>query len=208
MFDNNNVKKYNTKMITSVILSAGRSQRFGSPKALAVIKGKTIIEHLQEKLLQTQSQGIIVVLGADADRIRPFLLNHKRIKVVYNKDYIFGQTSSFKAALDNLRDDSLGALLLPVDCPAVKIQTVDLLINTFINNKIDILIPSFENRKGHPPIFHTDLKTEITALDNSLGLNTLARKHAAKTEILPVSDSGVIKTFNTVKEFEEIEKFI
>ena len=84
-------------MITCILLSAGLSERFGSPKALACLSDSTVIEHLQNTLLQSCCDKIIVVLGAHASLIQPFIFIHSRIRVVYNKDYYFGQTSSLQA---------------------------------------------------------------------------------------------------------------
>ncbi|VAX34845.1 hypothetical protein MNBD_UNCLBAC01-1087, partial [hydrothermal vent metagenome] len=86
-------------MLSCILLSAGASARFGSPKALAKqpSNNRPIIEKIQKTLLKTKIDEIIIVLGAHAESIKPFLLKHKNIKVVYNKDHNFGQTSSFKA---------------------------------------------------------------------------------------------------------------
>ena len=192
-------------MVTCVLLSAGVSQRFGSPKALAKLHGETVVEHLQKMLAETQVSEIIVVLGAHADQIKPYILNHKKVKFVYNKDYNFGQTSSFKAGLEGVSDNSRGVLLLPVDYPIICADTIDLLIRHFLDNHPPILIPTFEGHKGHPPLFSIDLRDEFLALDNESGLNTIARAHQDETAVLPVEDVGVISAFNTLEEFELIK---
>ena len=69
-------------MISCILLSAGFSSRFGSPKALAKRNGETVIEHIQRSLLNTLIEEIIIVLGNKADKIEPFVLNHKRVKFV------------------------------------------------------------------------------------------------------------------------------
>ena len=107
-------------MITCILLSAGSSSRFGSPKALAHIYSNTIIESLQTKLLKTNLNNIIIVLGAYAEKIQPFLLKHKKITVVYNKDYNFGQASSFNCGLKNTDKKTEAIMLLPVDFPLIK----------------------------------------------------------------------------------------
>jgi len=89
-------------MIACILLSAGLSQRFGSPKALAQWNTGTVIEHLQNLLVKSQVDEIIVVCGAHADQIKPHILEHKQVRFVYNKDYNFGQTSSFKAGLKSV----------------------------------------------------------------------------------------------------------
>jgi len=66
-------------MISCVILSAGISSRFGSPKALAALNGANVIEHHQNILLKTQINEIIIVLGAFSGAIDPYILDSERI---------------------------------------------------------------------------------------------------------------------------------
>ena len=198
------VNVYNIFMITCVLLSAGFSRRFGSPKALALLNGKTVLEHVETMLVETKIDEIIVVLGAHAEEIKPYLLKHTKLKFVYNKDYNLGQTSSFKAGLQNISKDAQGILLLPVDYPLVQKETIDHLIRHFWDHSPFIVVPAFDQKKGHPPLFSVRLKHEFLALDNECGLNVIAHAHEKETIILPVKDPGVIRTFNTPEEFQAI----
>ncbi len=191
-------------MITCVLISAGLSERFGSPKALARLKDVSIIEHMQKTLLESACDQIIVVLGAHAREIEPSIFIHSRIRVVYNKDYNFGQTSSVQAGWKAVDDASLAALLLPVDCPLVKASSIDQLIAHFKKHEPDILVPAFRGKKGHPPLFHRRLKAEILGLPLDQGLNALLARHQVQT--LDIEDKGIVQSFNTPQEFEEIKK--
>ena len=188
-------------MITCILLSAGLSERFGSPKALAQLYGTTVIEHLQKKILQTACDEIIVVLGAHADQIQPFIFNHSRIRVVYNKDYNLGQTSSVKAGWREV-NSSTGVMFFPVDCPLIQTSTIDKVIRHFKKHDPDILVPSYQNKKGHPPIFHQRLRSKILDLPTGLGLNSLFADHPPQT--IEIDDPGIIESFNTPEEFETI----
>jgi len=195
-------------MLSCILLTAGLNERFGSPKALAKINEGIVIEHLQGTLLATPIDEIIIVLGAHATEIKPFLLNHKRVKVVYNKDYNFGQTSSFKVGLDHLSQKTKGVMLLPVDFPAIKSRTIETLHEKFLSHRPMILIPTYNGQKGHPPVFSISLKKEFHQLNNSVGINTISRQHTQETEFLSIQDPGVLATFNTVDEFDKIKKMI
>lgn len=193
-------------MIDCILLSAGESSRFGSPKALAIAEGKTIIERTQETILSSNINNIIIVLGAHAESIRPFVLKHKRVKVVYNNHYNFGQTSSFKCGLLNVDPKVQGVFLLPVDFPCINAETFNILINEFHKEKSKIIIPIYNGRKGHPPLFHVCLKPDFLSLDNSQGINSVNHKYAKQTTLLPTNDRGVLLSFNTKEEWEEIKQ--
>ena len=194
-------------MVSCILLAAGLSSRFSSPKALAKFGEITVIEQLQGLLVDTQLFEIIIVLGARADDIKPFLLKHKKIKVVYNKDYNLGQTSSFKVGLESVSPAGQGVMMLPVDYPFLKKETIDSIFEKFMSYPSPIfMIPTYQGKKGHPPIFHAAFKEEFQVLDNALGLNTVASHHLDKTVLLPVDDLGVISTFNTQEEFLNLKK--
>ncbi|MCA9409401.1 MAG: nucleotidyltransferase family protein [Candidatus Omnitrophica bacterium] len=195
-------------MISAILLSAGESSRFGSPKALVKLNSYTVIEQILTSLISSQVDEVITVLGSQAEQIKPFLLKHKKVKVVYNKDYNFGQTSSFQVGLNSLRDDSQGVFLLPVDYPFVKSSTIDTLIECFRIERNGVYIPTFENRKGHPPLFPIQLRNEFLLLQHDQGVNSVAQQHQDLIRLVAVKDSGVIATFNTPQEFDLISKKI
>jgi len=189
-------------MISCVLLSAGLSERFGSPKALACISDITAIQHVQKTLLQSCCDKIIVVLGAHAQQIQPSIFIHSRIRVVYNKDYFFGQTSSVQAGWRETDNSSEGVMFLPVDCPLVKASSIDKMIRFFKENDPDILVPTYLHKKGHPPIFHQRLKSKVLGLSGTQGLNSLYTSHPPHT--IEVNDPGILKSFNTPQELEQI----
>lgn len=190
-------------MISCIVLAAGLSQRFLSPKALAEFNGRTIIERIQEMLIETALNEIVIVLGHEQERIKQHLLNHKKIIFVYNKNFNFGQTSSFQSGLKMLSPESRGVFLLPVDFPVVKKSTMDILISHLdqMSHK-NILIPTFHGNKGHPPYFASSLFEEFTQLDFSEGINTISHRHKDQVDFVEVADPGVLETFNTREELE------
>ena len=191
-------------MVSCVLLSAGESQRFGSPKALAKTSRQTAIEDLQNTLLASIADEIIVVLGSYFDAVKPHVFNHKKVRIVYNKNYKLGQTSSFQTGLSAVGNETCAVLLVPVDCPLILTSTVDLLIRHFKQNNPAILIPAYQSKRGHPPVFSASLKAEILTLSSSTGLNSLFAGHAPQT--LEINDPGIIQTFNTPAELEAIKK--
>ncbi|MBF0483957.1 MAG: nucleotidyltransferase family protein [Candidatus Omnitrophica bacterium] len=191
-------------MISTILLAAGLSSRFGSPKPLVKFNNEHLIILQQQLLLDAGVDEIIVVLGAFYSEIKPYVFNHKRIKLVYNKDYKFGQTSSFKAGLSTISQKSSGIMLFPVDYPVIKKQTIINLMDVFKSEHPQILIPVFNGKKGHPPIFDISLKNDFERLNIKEGLNTVAWAHAAEIKILDVDDQGVINSFNTQDELKNL----
>ena len=55
--------------IAAVVLAAGASSRFGSPKALARLDGRPILEHVLDAVREAGIHEVVVVLGHAADEI-------------------------------------------------------------------------------------------------------------------------------------------
>jgi CTP:molybdopterin cytidylyltransferase MocA len=106
----------------------------------------------------------------------------------------------------NLSIRSKSFLLFPVDYPLVRRETLRLLIEKFNETKPLIVIPSYNNIKGHPPIFSIDLRKEFLELDNDKGINTVGKKYADRVYVCDVKDPGIIASFNTIEEFQKIIK--
>ncbi len=193
-------------MISCLLLSAGSSSRFGSPKALARLnQTTTVIEHIQKIVLASQMNEIIIVLGDRAEQIKPFIFQGQGIKVVCNENYRRGQTSSFKAGLLRADTGSLGVMLLPIDYPLIQTQTLRILVEKFLETTPSVILPSHNGKNGHPPIFHARLSEELLLVDDSTPIHTCIRQHADDKVILPVNDIGVVTSFNTAQEFEQVK---
>jgi len=191
-------------MVTCILLAAGSSVRFGSPKALAQMRDGTVIQHVQNTLLQSSCEKIIVVLGGHAHQIMPAIFIQDRIRVVYNKHHNLGQMSSVKEGWRQAEENSEAVLFLPVDCPLIEASSIDAVIKHFKNTSPDILIPTYKGRKGHPPIFSQRLKSKALNIPQDLGLNSLFTEHPPQT--LEVDDPGIVKSFNTPQELQDILK--
>lgn len=189
-------------MISCILLTAGESVRFGSPKALARISGQEAITLLQRRLIESRIGEIIIVTGAHDELIKPYVLNHSLTTVVHNKDYKFGQTSSFQTGLNSVDNNSLGYMLLPVDCPFITTETINRMIDEFTNRQPDILIPCYQGKRGHPPVFHQRLKKDLLSLSPAQGLNSLFK--ISKTAEVPLNDQGIVQTFNTQDELARL----
>ncbi len=189
-------------MISTVILSAGQSRRFGSPKALATINNTTAIEFIQHKLLNSPVDEIIVVLGHQPEVITPHIIKNLKIKVVHNTDYEMGQLSSIKCGLGACSNDSSAAFVWPVDCPFISLTTIATLVNKHEQNLSKNIIPTNQGRKGHPPLLTAEQYKDIFNTPIEHGLNNLLNEN--NSILVEINDNGILKTFNTPEELKKL----
>ncbi len=85
----------------AIILAAGSSSRFGQPKQLLDYHGKPFIRVVAETALKAELDPIVVVTGAEHDKISAVLADLP-VNVVQNPNWADGQSSSIQVGVENL----------------------------------------------------------------------------------------------------------
>ena len=188
-------------MIVAVILSAGESSRMGKPKALLPVEGQTFIEKIVTVFRMTQVEKILVVLGRHVEEIRP-KLTQLPVQVVVNEDYRKGQLSSLQAAIRALEGEDVDAILVHlVDHPFLDSGLVDQMIRRFRETKKLIVVPRYQDRRGHPVLFSSKLFPELLAASLDVGAKEVVRAHTSDTLEIETAAAGVVIDIDTPDEY-------
>jgi len=190
--------------VAAVILAAGESKRFGSPKALAEFGVETALHHLVRIARESQCNPVVVVLGANAEQIRS-ASKDLECDFVVNHEFVKGQTSSLQVALQNLssRSGLTGVAFFLVDHPLVRTETVRSLVGRFFENPKKVVRPMFKERGGHPTFFPLSLSEEIWALDPSASIRSVLLTDERRLDV-PINDPGVCAEFDTLEEYRRL----
>jgi len=185
-------------MIIAVILSAGESSRMGQPKALLPIDGQTFIEKIVSALKASRVDKIIVVLGHNADEMKP-RIEQLPVTILINPEYRLGQLSSLQVALRYLKADQSydGMLVHLVDHPYIDSALVDLMIERFYDSKKLIVVPRWRNKRGHPVLFARRLFAELLAAPLDQGAKAVVNAHRDDTLEIDTDDEGIAIDIDT-----------
>jgi molybdenum cofactor cytidylyltransferase len=179
-------------MIAGLILAAGESSRMGQDKALLTHRGRTFLESIAATLREAGLERVAVVLGHHAEEIQQ-AVKPEAIETVVNREYARGQTSSLQAGLRALESADLeGVVLCLVDHPLVSADTVRALVASFRRSGAPVVIPTFQNQRGHPVLIGRALFEELKGLSSDEGANTVIRKHHDAAKFVEVGDEGIL----------------
>jgi len=179
----------------AVLLAAGGSSRFGSPKQLARWGEQTFIERAVELALTCQASPVIVVLGAEVEQSRA-LLAGRPVKIVTNPNWARGQSSSMQAGLAALPGNVSSAVFLLVDLPGVSPHTIDALIERHRQTLAPLVWPEFEGKRGNPVLFDRALFADLQQVRGDTGGRPVLLAHKNRAERVAVDDAGILQDFD------------
>ncbi len=186
--------------IAATLLAAGQSKRMGCSKQLLSLSGKPLIRHCLDTLLEAGLQDIIVVLGPTGQEVEPVIFDLP-VSLVWNSVQKSDMADSVRIALGALAEDVDGVLVCLGDHPLVKAATIKKIITYFETHPDKIIIPVFNGKKGHPPLFPRSVIEEIYTLPT---LRDIVHRDTERIALLDINDSGVTVDVDTPEDFQRI----
>jgi molybdenum cofactor cytidylyltransferase len=186
--------------ISAILLGAGESKRMGRDKLSLPWGKETVLEHCLRILLRSEVQEVILVISNLA-QWKQNRYDHPKIKVVLNRRYREGMSTSIRKGLQALDDRSQGVLIALGDQPRLKTRTINCLIHAFAIGKGKIVIPSFQTKMGHPVIFHRQYERELKRLKGDVGGRSIIERHSQEVKRVRIRSEGVIKDIDTRKDY-------
>ncbi|MBL8633712.1 MAG: nucleotidyltransferase family protein [Myxococcales bacterium] len=192
-------------MSHALILCAGASMRMGMPKALCSLGNQTLLARILDTLAQSGDtpcsiKPIVVVAEPHGHAICSWLSNSRfqTIQVVWNQQPSDGMLSSIQQGLRALPTESIGTLLWPVDVPLVGAQTIQTLMQHTTQRW---LVPTFDDRGGHPVWLPRALCAEVLSLPIGSSLRTLRQTHPPLR--VAVDDPEIVLDIDTPEALEQ-----
>ncbi len=173
----------------------------GRTKQLLQLGDKPIIRHCLDAIFAAGITDIVVVVGKEENRISQ-ALRDLPLSIAINDNPNSDMAESIRAGLKRLSPSS-AVLVFPSDHPLVLPQTIRVIISEHRASPDSIIIPTFDNGRGHPSLFPRSIIDEIFA---GITLRDIVRKDPARVKIVPVRDKGVVFDMDTPEDYAAILK--
>jgi molybdenum cofactor cytidylyltransferase len=160
--------------VWAIVLAAGLSSRMGTQKLLLPFDEKTIVECVVQNILNSGINQVTVVLGSDHLEISK-VLKPWPVKTVWNEKFQEGMHTSVISGVKALPPDAKAVLIFLGDQPFISVKVIHDVIEVWKSSGKGIIIPLFDGKRGHPPLYDMKLRHELSNLDPEVGLRSVAQ---------------------------------
>jgi len=206
--------------IPLILPAAGKSSRLGSPKGLQTHARRTWLEIQCQSYAKVGGRVVALVLGYDRDLYLDALgCTHDRLAdalpyggcslyVLHNLSPEFGPFSSLQQACHWIKSatDYQAAFFLPIDTPLPS-ATVLRELAAAMKSGINVVLPRFGNRGGHPVLLSRAFLAEISVInalsaDARLDVEIRKEQNSGSVVSIAVTDSRVVLNLNDSEAWE------
>lgn len=186
----------------AIVLAAGLSSRMGQSKVLLPWSdNKTIIEHITEQLIRARLEHITIVTGHLANEVKAILTPYD-INIIYNRAYKSGEMlSSIKAGIRAMPSEISACFIVLGDQPQINARVLNDLQMYYAESGGDLLIPSYQSRRGHPILVGRRYWHEILMLDDKATLRDFIAKHENDIHYVPVETDSILRDVDTPQDY-------
>ena len=174
----------------AVVLAAGASTRFGSPKQLVRVAGRPLLHSALARAADVAGSAVSVVLGAHAAELTP-LLTHSQALIVINRDWREGIASSIRTGVLRLPPSCNAVLLMLADQAAVTVEDLKRLVSAWRRQPDYIVAARYGMTTGVPAVFPRSVFSDLTALRGDTGARALLQRNPDRVVRVPMASAAI-----------------
>ena len=190
--------------VSAIVLAAGAGSRFGGGKLLAPFGGRTLIEATLSGLHGAPVDEIIVVLGAEGERLRNISTAYKT-RIVENPDWAEGMSTSVRAGLRACAPDARAAVVCLADQPLVGAEAVERLVEAF-QRGARVAVATYGGEMRNPVLFTKGVwPLLLREMSGDRGGRLFLRHHREIVTEVSCDDVANSADIDTVEDLRRLE---
>ena len=183
----------NHPQVPLILLAAGESRRMGTPKQLLSYKGSSLICHATKETVASVCNPIVVVLGANSDRISPEI-NNLPVHITYNTQWRQGMSASIAngiIALLEMKVNFDAVIVALADQPLITASVYDRLVERYYQNKVKAVASNYSDTIGVPALFDRTVIPEMLKMKQKGGAKQLLNKYSDRSLNLDLPEAAI-----------------
>ena len=189
--------------MSAILLAAGAGSRFGGGKLLAKLNDMPLVEHVLVALEASPVDKIVVVVGADAKRLRE-VCEPYGFRIVENPEWTRGQSTSVRAGLRALGPEARAAVVLLADQPLVGADAVKRLVEAF-EGGAKVAVAAYGGEPRNPVLFSREVWPLLEAeLSGDEGARPFLRRHQDLVTRVPCDEVGDPVDVDTAEDLRRL----
>jgi molybdenum cofactor cytidylyltransferase len=169
-------------MIGGIVLAAGTSSRLGRPKQLLDLSGRPVLQWVLDAARASALDDVVVVLGHAAREIQEAVTFDQRVRPVMNPDFAQGQSTSLRAGLGALAEETEAAVIMLADQPGLRPDAIDAVIGSWRRKGRPVVQASYSGKPAHPTLLARQLWPELAARSGDEGARGfIASRRSSRT---------------------------
>jgi molybdenum cofactor cytidylyltransferase len=195
-------------MITAIVLAAGQSKRMGRPKMLLPWGGITVLGKVLETLQMANITDILVITGGEREQVESIAAQYA-VRSNFNKEYaendMLGSIQcglrTLTSTLPTSEDQNEGALICLGDQPQIQEKTVLLVCQTFLKTGSNLVVPSYQMRRGHPWLVARPLWDRLLSLEPPRSPRDFLNVYTQEIEYVNIDSPSVVQDLDTPGDY-------
>jgi len=188
-------------VIAAIILAAGESKRMGQPKMLLPWGDATVLGQVISVFEKSGVEDIFVVVGAAREQVEPMIDQYNAV-IVHNEAYPNGEMlSSLQCGLHAMPSQAQATLICLGDQPQVQEESVRSICEAYQERKSNLIVPSFQLRRGHPWLVARPLWNELFEMNAPASPRDFLNKHAGEIQYVEVNTPTILADLDTPEDY-------
>ena len=183
----------NHPQVPLILLAAGESRRMGTPKQLLSYKGSSLIDRATKEAIVSICNPIVVVLGANSDRISPEI-NNLPVHITYNTQWRQGMSASIAngiIALLEMKVNFDAVIVALADQPLITASVYERLVKRYYQNQVKAVASNYSDTLGVPALFDRTLIPEMLKMKQKGGAKQLLNKYSDRSLNLDLPEAAI-----------------
>jgi molybdenum cofactor cytidylyltransferase len=190
--------------VSAIVLAAGLGSRFGGGKLLAPFGERPLIAATLSGLRGAPVDEIIVVVGAEGERLRSITTAYET-RIVENPRWAEGMSTSVRAGLGACTSDARAAVICLADQPLVGAEAVERLVRAFVQGAT-VAVATYGGEMRNPVLFAREVwPLLLREMSGDRGARVFLKHHRNMVTEVACDDVADPADVDTVEDLRRLE---